>query len=79
MVGFRCPVYVEGINVPGYHIHFITNDRKSGGHLLECWMRDVKIEIDNTSAFYMVLPETGGFHEVNLSEDKQAELEKVEK
>jgi len=79
MVGFRCPVYVEGINVPGYHMHFITRDRTSGGHLLECRMRDVKIEIDNTSAFYMVLPETGGFREVNLSGDKQAELEKVEK
>ena len=79
MVGFRCPVYVEGINVPGYHIHFITSDRKSGGHLLECRMEDVKIEIDDTSRFYMVLPESGEFHEVDLTEDKQAELEKIEK
>lgn len=79
MVGFRCPAYVEGINVPGYHIHFITKDRKAGGHLLACRMKDVKIEIDYTSEFYMVLPETGEFHEVDLGEDKQAELEKVEK
>ena len=79
MVGFRCPVYVEGINVPGYHIHFITSDRESGGHLLECRMKDVKIEIDYTSRFYMVLPESGEFHEVDLTKDKQAELEKIEK
>jgi acetolactate decarboxylase len=36
IVGFRCPSYVEGINVPGYHLHFITGDKKAGGHLLEC-------------------------------------------
>lgn len=79
MVGFRCPVYVEGINVPGYHIHFITEDKKAGGHLLECKMKNVNVEIDYTSAFYMALPESGAFHEVDLAEDKQAELEKVEK
>ena len=35
MVGFRCPPYVTGINVPGYHLHFLTDDRTAGGHLLE--------------------------------------------
>jgi acetolactate decarboxylase len=79
MVGFWCPDYVEGINVPGYHIHFITKDRKSGGHLLQCQMENVEIEIDYTSGFYMVLPKGGEFHKVDLTKEKQAELEKVEK
>ncbi|HEV2727854.1 MAG TPA: acetolactate decarboxylase, partial [Solirubrobacterales bacterium] len=27
MLGFRFPTYVEGIEVPGYHLHFISADR----------------------------------------------------
>ena len=79
IVGFCCPAYVEGINVPGYHLHFITRDKKAGGHLLESQMQNVKIEIDYTSEFYMVLPEGGEFYKVDLTEEKQKELEKVEK
>ena len=55
LVGFWCPTYVEGINVPGYHLHFITSDKKAGGHLLDCQTESVKIEIDYTSEFFMVL------------------------
>jgi len=36
LVGFWCPTYVEGINAPGYHFHFITSDKQHGGHLLDC-------------------------------------------
>ncbi|MGP0047135.1 MAG: acetolactate decarboxylase, partial [Syntrophobacteraceae bacterium] len=31
IVGWRCPAFVKGINVPGYHLHFLTEDRKGGG------------------------------------------------
>jgi len=79
IVGFWCPVYVEGINVPGYHLHFITGDKKAGGHLLECQIKDVKVEIDYTSEFHMALLESSEFYEVDLAKDKQAELDKVEK
>ena len=36
LVGFRFPAYMDGVNVPGYHFHFITADRKAGGHVLNC-------------------------------------------
>jgi len=54
LVGFWCPAYVEGINVPGYHFHFITSDRQNGGHLFDCETENVKIEIDYTSKFFMM-------------------------
>ena len=79
LAGFRCPGYVEGINVPGYHLHFISGDKKAGGHLLECQLQNVRIEIDYTSEFYMVLPESGEFYKADLAKEKQEELERVEK
>ncbi len=35
LVGFRTPQHMQGINVAGYHEHFITDDRQGGGHLLD--------------------------------------------
>lgn len=79
IIGFWLPVYMNGINVPGYHFHFITDDRTAGGHVLEYIIGNSSIEIDYTSDFLMELPKTDDFYKVNLEEDKQAELEKVEK
>ena len=28
LVGFICPDYVSGVNVPGYHLHFLTSDQR---------------------------------------------------
>ena len=79
IVGFRCPAYVKGINVPGYHFHFITDDRKAGGHLLDCRMNGLKAVIDYTYDFHMVLPENEDFSSVDLTQDKEKELKRVEK
>lgn len=35
IVGFCRPSYVDGINAACYHLHFLTSDKESGGHLLE--------------------------------------------
>jgi len=56
LVGFVCPPYVGGVNVPGWHLHFIADDRKAGGHLLGFTSRDVTVSLDETDRFYMVLP-----------------------
>jgi acetolactate decarboxylase len=55
--GFRLPSYMDQINVAGYHFHFITDDENAGGHLLDCIVRDVTIEIDYTYDYELALPE----------------------
>jgi len=67
LVGFYCPEYTSGINVPGYHFHLITEDKKAGGHLLECEIQDVKVEIDYISRFYMLLPQCNEFYNADLT------------
>lgn len=79
LIGFRLPEFTKGINVPGYHLHFITEDRKGGGHLLECSIEKAKAEIDYTPEFYMTLPEDAQFYGADLTKEKQKDLEKVEK
>ena len=79
IAGFWCPCYVEGVNVPGYHLHFITEDRKAGGHLLECHLQNARVEIDYTSEFYMALLKSDEFYKTDLTRKKQKELERVER
>ena len=60
IVGFWFPTYMKGLNVPGYHFHFITKYKKAGGHILECQIEDVSIEIDLSSELFLSLPEHSG-------------------
>ncbi len=61
LVGFFSPTYVKGINIPGYHFHFVTEDQKAGGHVFECHLEKGVAEIDFTAQFHMILPETNAF------------------
>lgn len=79
VVGFRCPEFVKGVNVPGYHLHFISKDRKLGGHILNFSTVGGTLSLDSCNRFYMVLPEDGRLRTIDLSKDRSKELEKVEK
>jgi acetolactate decarboxylase len=56
LVGFRFAAYAEGVNVPGYHLHFLSADRRRGGHVLECEPLEGTIEIDHGSELHLELP-----------------------
>jgi len=77
-VGFWTPELAEGINVPGYHLHFITSDRTAGGHVLDMVMAEGTVQVDTTMNFTMALPSGGDFLTVDLSGDLSEDLEKVE-
>lgn len=79
IVGLFCPDYMKDLNVPGYHLHFLTKDKKKGGHLLDFIIKNGKVEIDETNEFYMVLPQKDEFYKLDLTKDTQEELNKVEK
>ncbi len=57
MVGFWYPRYVGGINVSGYHFHFITKDRTAGGHLLDCRLIKGEVRIDRKDRIHIELLE----------------------
>ena len=79
MVGFRSPAYAAGLNVPGYHLHFLTADQKAGGHVLDCEAENVKIEIGYAPNFFLALPRDAEFSQSDLGPGKQGEFEQVEK
>jgi acetolactate decarboxylase len=57
LVGVWCPEYVQGVNVAGYHLHFLTADAQAGGHVLECALQEGTAAADVTTEFVMLLPQ----------------------
>jgi len=46
LVGIRSPAWVGGLNVPGYHWHFLSADRTVGGHVLDCRVREGQVQYE---------------------------------
>lgn len=79
ILGFRNPDFVKGINLPGFHFHFISADRKSGGHLLACRLDGALVSLDAASEFRLVLPGGDDFYGSDLGTDRSRELESAER
>lgn len=71
MVGFYCPDFIGDINVAGFHLHFLSDDRKVGGHVMEFTGTNFKVDMDKLTSYHLVLPETEEFNTVNLSKKFQ--------
>lgn len=79
LVGFRCPGWMKGVNVPGYHLHFITADRGGGGHVLDVSFEDLVAQVDTCHTVTIALPDQGDFGAADLNRDRSRELDRVEK
>ena len=79
LVGFRLPDFVKGINVPGYHVHFLTADRQAGGHVLDFTLDGGTVEFALCSRIDLLLPNDGVLQGIDFSRDRSEELNKVEK
>jgi acetolactate decarboxylase len=78
LVGFWTPEYAKMLNVPGYHLHFISADRTHGGHLLQCRGKNLRLQIQREGNYHIALPETEDFLKADLRRDPTSELARAE-
>jgi acetolactate decarboxylase len=78
LTGFYCPEFVKGINIAGYHLHYLSDDKTSGGHLLGFRLKSGLLKLEKIRNFEMQLPETGAFQKNEFKTDRTEELKKVE-
>lgn len=71
MVGFYCPDFIGNINVSGYHLHFISDDKKFAGHVMEFQADSLKVEFDQINKYQFVLPKTENFENVGFDKEFQ--------
>ncbi len=80
MLGFRFPAYVEGIEVSGYHLHFISEDRARGGHVLgsRCGGA-LRVRLDPSSDLHVELPPGVELADPALAAETHAAVQRVER
>ena len=61
VIGFKMPEFIDGVNVKGFHFHFLSTDKKFGGHLLDFTLEKGKIEIGIIKEFRCQLPSTENY------------------
>ena len=79
MLGFRFPAYVEGIEVAGYHLHFISADRARGGHVLDSRSRGLRARLDPSNDLHVELPPRIDLEDPALAAQTHAAVELVER
>ena len=69
IIGFRTPKNWQGFGVAGEHLHFITDDRKAGGHVLEMKAEKVEMQMAVASNVHVELPTSDDFNAAKLVTD----------
>jgi acetolactate decarboxylase len=79
LAGFRFPDRAGGLNLAGYHFHFISEDRSVGGHLLECRISRGELRVDHESSLKLELPAGVGAASPDISAAQQDALRRAER
>ena len=78
MLGFRFPAYAEGIEVAGYHLHFISEDRSQGGHVLDSRSSGLRARLDPSNDLHVELPPRIDLADPDLAASTHEAVEAVE-
>jgi len=80
MVGFRFPAYVEGIEVAGYHLHFVSADRDRGGHVLGSRAAGpLRAQLDPSDDLHVELPPAVDLADPGVAAETHAAIDAVER
>lgn len=78
LVGVYFPDYMDGINMPGWHLHFLSEDRAKGGHVFDVCVREGIAKVDKITRIDINLPKEAVFDTYSLKQDLQDEIKSVE-
>jgi acetolactate decarboxylase len=74
LVGLWSPVFSSAFSIAGYHFHFISEDGKRGGHLLDCATGTLRLRMEALTDLHLALPENETFLKADLSKNTAEEL-----
>jgi acetolactate decarboxylase len=76
IVGFRFPSFFDHMNVTGYHLHFISDDRQNGGHLLDVDSGEAWVLAQSLDELSLVFPDN--LKDFDMSDASEDDVKKVE-
>ena len=78
LVCFYFPSFMDGVNTPGWHFHFINAARTFGGHVFDVDMVRGTATLNKTDRFILDLPSNQAFQYADLANASKDDIHKVE-
>jgi acetolactate decarboxylase len=78
LVGFRFPDDLQGIEVPGYHLHVLSDDRTVGGHVVDLVLEEGIALVDGAHDLHLEVPPGVDVRHIDRSADAADALRQVE-
>lgn len=78
LVCFYFPSFMDGVNTPGWHFHFINAARTFGGHVFDVDMVHGTATLNKTDRFILDLPSNQVFQYADLANASKDDIHKVE-
>ncbi len=78
LVGFFTPTFMASLSVPGLHLHFLSADLSSGGHVLECRPRKVRVGVQFINRLELALPISMDYLTWDFRRDVRQDLKQSE-
>jgi len=78
LVCVHYPDYMDGINASGWHLHFISEDRKKGGHVFDVDMERGSVRLSKMNKIEIQLPDEPAFDTYALRQASAADIKAVE-
>lgn len=79
LVGLYSPQLAKSLNVPGFHFHFLSDDKLFGGHVLKISGKSLAMTMDATPRFTVTLPQSAEFQGMTTAAEHDSALTIVEK
>ena len=72
------PDYMDGINAAGWHLHFLSEDKKHGGHVFDVSINQGKADFCRITSLEIRIPDSPAFDTYALKGASQDEIKSVE-
>ena len=72
------PDYMDGINAPGWHLHFVSDDRTKGGHVFDLELMEGTASLMKIDRIEIQLPKDPAFDTYSLKNADQNDIKEVE-
>ncbi len=69
LAGIYTPEFMSALSFPGHHLHFLSSDLQSGGHLVSCTPRRARARIQLIHRLELNMPMTRDYLKLNFHGD----------
>lgn len=67
LVAFNCPVFLTGVDFVGSHYHFLSDDHRRGGHVIDFTIRTATVETCEATGYTVNVPQNSEFTKLDLT------------